>query len=77
MRPEKYQYDEEAKRFKKEHRIPQYVIRRVNKLPFDDGTCGEVEKIPQTYQSIRPFPDPRYFVKKLQEVQNFSLKLIN
>ena len=46
MRPQKNQNDKKAKCFKKKHRIPQNVVGRVNKLPFDDRTRCEIDKIP-------------------------------
>ncbi len=43
MRPQKDQYNKQAKCLKKKHRVPQNVIGWVNKLPFDDRTGGEVD----------------------------------
>ncbi len=77
VRPQKDENNEKAKRFKKKHRIPQDIIGGINELPFDDGTGGEIDKIPQADQAISTFPNPRDIVKDLQKVKNFFLKLIN
>ncbi len=64
MRPEENQHDKKTKGFKEKHRIPQYIVGRIYKLPLNDCARCEVEKIPQTDQTIRSFPNFRYFVEQ-------------